>query len=266
MVTRQHDARAHARTHAMDAQLSALAKAQDEFRNAVSVGLGEMRTAYEGVARESASEAKGRASERDAARRAIETSEQAREKLEQKLLQCEEALREAKGALVETREQAKDVRDSDSIRFRCARDRGDDFDDSRVERPRFSTARGRDDDDVMCARVSPHAGPLEDAHADAREDWLECTRGIPAIRANSRGFTHSIANSSFDRRATRLDSNERLTRVSRRDAGDPNALERIERCDHQVVSNPGRKEEERGDAQATRARVEAAAHHHEDEG
>ena len=46
----------------MDAQLSALAKAQDEFRNAVSVGLGEMRTAYEGVARESASEAKGRAS------------------------------------------------------------------------------------------------------------------------------------------------------------------------------------------------------------
>ena len=109
----------------MDAQLSALAKAQDEFRNAVSVGLGEMRTAYEGVARESASEAKGRASERDAARRAIETSEQAREKLEQKLLQCEEALREAKGALVETREQAKDVRDFDSL-ARCARDRGDD--------------------------------------------------------------------------------------------------------------------------------------------
>ena len=140
MVTRQHDARAHARPRTMDAQLSALAKAQDEFRNAVSVGLGEMRTAYEGVARESASEAKGRASERDAARRAIETSEQAREKLEQKLLQCEEALREAKGALVETREQAKDVRDSDSIRFRCARDRGDDFDDSRVERPRLSTA------------------------------------------------------------------------------------------------------------------------------
>ena len=140
MVTRQHDARAPARPRTMDAQLSALAKAQDEFRNAVSVGLGEMRTAYEGVARESASEAKGRASERDAARRAIETSEQAREKLEQKLLQCEEALREAKGALVETREQAKDVRNSDSIHFRCARDRGDDFHDSRVERARFSTA------------------------------------------------------------------------------------------------------------------------------
>ena len=58
MVTRQHDARAPARPRTMDAQLSALAKAQDEFRNAVSVGLGEMRTAYEGVARESASEAK----------------------------------------------------------------------------------------------------------------------------------------------------------------------------------------------------------------
>ena len=50
-VTRQHDARAPARPRTMDAQLSALAKAQDEFRNAVSVGLGEMRTAYEGVAR-----------------------------------------------------------------------------------------------------------------------------------------------------------------------------------------------------------------------
>ena len=189
MVTRQHDARAHARPRTMDAQLSALAKAQDEFRNAVSVGLGEMRTAYEGVARESASEAKGRASERDAARRAIETSEQAREKLEQKLLQCEEALREAKGALVETREQAKDVRDSDSIHFRCARDRGDDFHDSRVERARFSTARGREDDDVMRARVSPRAGPLEDARADAREDGLECTcasRRSARIRANSR--------------------------------------------------------------------------------
>ena len=59
-----------------------------------------------------------------------------------------------------------------------------DFHDSRVERARFSTARGREDDDVMCARVSPHAGPLEDAHADAREDWLECARA-PAIRANS---------------------------------------------------------------------------------
>ena len=200
MVTRQHDARAHARPRTMDAQLSALAKAQDEFRNAVSVGLGEMRTAYEGVARESASEAKGRASERDAARRAIETSEQAREKLEQKLLQCEEALREAKGALVETREQAKDVRDSDSIHFRCARDRGDDFHDSRVERARFSTARGREDDDVMCARVSPHAGPLEDAHADAREDWLELRARIPAIRANS--FEREF----FDRRdSTRLE-------------------------------------------------------------
>ena len=127
--------RAPARPRTMDAQLSALAKAQDEFRNAVSVGLGEMRTAYEGVARESASEAKGRASERDAARRAIETSEQAREKLEQKLLQCEEALREAKGALVETREQAKDVRDS--IQWRDARAIGAmmiDFHDSRVER------------------------------------------------------------------------------------------------------------------------------------
>ena len=135
MVTRQHDARAPARPRTMDAQLSALAKAQDEFRNAVSVGLGEMRTAYEGVARESASEAKGRASERDAARRAIETSEQAREKLEKKILQCEEALREAKGALVETREQAKDVRDS--IQWRDARAIGAmmiDFHDSRVER------------------------------------------------------------------------------------------------------------------------------------
>ena len=154
MVTRQHDARAHARPRTMDAQLSALAKAQDEFRNAVSVGLGEMRTAYEGVARESASEAKGRASERDAARRAIETSEQAREKLEQKLLQCEEALREAKGALVETREQAKDVRDS--IQFRCARDRGDDdFHDSRVERGAIldrARSRGRRCD--VCARVT----------------------------------------------------------------------------------------------------------------
>ncbi len=263
MVTRQHDARAHARTHAMDAQLSALAKAQDEFRNAVSVGLGEMRTAYEGVARESASEAKGRASERDAARRAIETSEQAREKLEQKLLQCEEALREAKGALVETREQAKDVRDSDSIRFRCARDRGDDFDDSRVERPRFSTARGRDDDDVMCARVSPRRDLSKTRTRTRVKIGSNCAR---ESRRSARIRMHSIANSSFDRRATRLDSNERLTRVSRRDAGDSNAFERIERCDHQVVSNPGRKEEERGDAQATRARVEAAAHHHEDEG
>jgi hypothetical protein len=62
--TRQLDARAHA---TMDAQLNALAKAQDALRNAVSVGLGEMRTAYEGVARESATEAKGRASEREAA-------------------------------------------------------------------------------------------------------------------------------------------------------------------------------------------------------
>ena len=114
----------------------------------------------------------------------------------------------------------------------------------------------------MCARVLPHAGPLEDAHADAREDWLECAR---APRRSARP-EHSSAQSSFDRRATRLDSNERLTRVSRRDAGESNALERIERCNHQVVSNPGRKEEERGDAQATRARVEAAAHHHEDEG
>ena len=191
MVTRQHDARAHARPRTMDAQLSALAKAQDEFRNAVSVGLGEMRTAYEGVARESASEAKGRASERDAARRAIETSEQAREKLEQKLLQCEEALREAKGALVETREQAKDVRDSDSIHFRCARDRGDDFHDSRVERARFSTARGREDDDVMRARVSPRAGPLEDARADAREDGLECARASRRS-ARIRAFERAI--------------------------------------------------------------------------
>jgi len=145
MGTRQLDARART---TMDAQLSALAKAQDEFRNAVSVGLGEMRTAYEGVARESANEAKGRASEREAARRAIETSEQAREKLEQKLLQCEEALREAKGALVETREQAKDVRVGGS----SARAIGRCISRSRRERAMRGRGRGGDDDETMCTR------------------------------------------------------------------------------------------------------------------
>ena len=52
----------------------------------------------------------------------------------------------------------------------------------------------------MCARVLPHAGPLEDAHADAREDWLELRARIPAIRANS--FEREF----FDRRdSTRLE-------------------------------------------------------------
>ena len=43
----------------------------------------------------------------------------------------------------------------------------------------------------MCARVLPHAGPLEDAHADAREDWLECACA-PRRSARIRAFERAI--------------------------------------------------------------------------
>ena len=94
----------------MDGSLANLARAQDEFRNAVSVGLSEIKSAYETVVKDSAMEHKGREEERERARRTIETAENDKEKLETKLTQCEEALKETKNVLMETREQAKDVR------------------------------------------------------------------------------------------------------------------------------------------------------------
>ena len=94
----------------MDGSLANLARAQDEFRNAVSVGLSEIKSAYETVVKDSATEHKGREEERERARRTIETAENDKEKLETKLTQCEEALKETKNVLMETREQAKDVR------------------------------------------------------------------------------------------------------------------------------------------------------------
>lgn len=94
----------------MDGSLANLSRAQDEFRNAVSVGLSEIKSAYETVVKDSATEHKGREEERERARRTIETAENDKEKLETKLTQCEEALKETKNVLMETREQAKDVR------------------------------------------------------------------------------------------------------------------------------------------------------------
>ena len=94
----------------MDGSLANLARAQDEFRNTVSVGLSEIKSAYETVVKDSATEHKGREEERERARRTIETAENDKEKLETKLTQCEEALKETKNVLMETREQAKDVR------------------------------------------------------------------------------------------------------------------------------------------------------------
>ena len=94
----------------MDAQLLALAKAQDEFRQTVAVGLTDLKSIYDSCAREHANEQKQRANEQESARRAIDGANGEREKLEQKLMQCEHALSETKHALVETREKAKDVR------------------------------------------------------------------------------------------------------------------------------------------------------------
>jgi len=94
----------------MNGSLANLARAQDELRNAVSVGLSEIKSAYETVVKDSETEHKGREQEREQARRAIETAESDKEKLETKLTQCEEALKETKNVLMETREQAKDVR------------------------------------------------------------------------------------------------------------------------------------------------------------
>ena len=94
----------------MDGSLANLARAQDEFRNAVSVGLSEIKSAYETVVKDSATEHNGREEGREWARRTIETAENDKEKLETKLTQCEEALKETKNVLMETREQAKDVR------------------------------------------------------------------------------------------------------------------------------------------------------------
>jgi len=200
--SRQLDARAHA---TMDAQLNALAKAQDALRNAVSVGLGEMRTAYEGVARESATEAKGRASEREAARRAIETSEQAREKLEQKLLQCEEALREAKGALVETREQAKDVR----VGVSSARAIGRRISRTRREHAMRGRGRGGDDDETMYTRVSRRRATRRRSRA--------MTRARMGVVLEFPNHVDSRAGDGELERRT----DDASTRVSYRDAGEP---------------------------------------------
>jgi len=94
----------------MDAQLLALAKAQDDFRQQVAVGLTDLKSIYDACAREHGNEVKQRANEHESARRAIEGANAERDKLEQKLVQCEHALSETKHALVETREKAKDVR------------------------------------------------------------------------------------------------------------------------------------------------------------
>ena len=94
----------------MNGSLANLARAQDELRNAVSVGLSEIKSAYETVVKDSETEHKGHEQEREQARRAIETAESDKGKLETKLTQCEEALKETKNVLMETREQAKDVR------------------------------------------------------------------------------------------------------------------------------------------------------------
>ena len=105
--------RSHSRqcaTTTMDAQLLALAKAQDDFRQQVAVGLTDLKSIYDACAREHGNEAKQRANEQESARRAIEGAHAERDKLEQKLVQCEHALSETKHALVETREKAKDVR------------------------------------------------------------------------------------------------------------------------------------------------------------
>jgi len=101
-------------THAdaMEAPLAALARAQDELRNALAVGLGELRSAHDGVAVAASNEGKKNQAEREQSRVAIEREQAEREKLETKLTQCETALRETKAALVEARGEAKEVRDS----------------------------------------------------------------------------------------------------------------------------------------------------------
>jgi len=101
-------------THAdaMEQPLAALARAQDELRNALAVGLGELRSAHDGVAVAASNEGKKNQAEREQSRVAIEREQAEREKLETKLTQCETALRETKAALVEARGEAKEVRDS----------------------------------------------------------------------------------------------------------------------------------------------------------
>jgi len=96
----------------MEQPLAALARAQDELRNALAVGLGELRSAHDGVAVAASNEGKKHQSAREQSRVAIEREQAEREKLETKLTQCETALRETKAALVEARGEAKEVRDS----------------------------------------------------------------------------------------------------------------------------------------------------------
>ena len=116
-IDRSHSRRQCATT-TMDAQLLALAKAQDDFRQQVAVGLTDLKSIYDACAREHGNELKQRANEQESARRAIEGANAERDRLEQKLVQCEHALSETKHALVETREKAKDVRACDA----CARE------------------------------------------------------------------------------------------------------------------------------------------------
>ena len=101
----------------MDAQLLALAKAQDDFRQQVAVGLTDLKSIADACAREHAGEVKHHASEQERARIAIEGANAERDRLEQKLLQCEHALSETKHALMEMKEKAKDVRVCDAMRW-----------------------------------------------------------------------------------------------------------------------------------------------------
>ena len=94
----------------MDPVLQQLSRAQDAFHNALSVGMSEMKSAHDAVAKEAHAFEKARADEREAARNQRDHDANERRNLELKLTQCEEALKETKRVLLETREAAKDVR------------------------------------------------------------------------------------------------------------------------------------------------------------
>ena len=111
---RDDDCRRRRLSTSMDAQLLALAKAQDDFRQQVAVGLTDLKSIADACAREHAGEVKHHASEQERARIAIEGANAERDRLEQKLMQCEHALSETKHALVEMKEKAKDVRVCDA--------------------------------------------------------------------------------------------------------------------------------------------------------
>jgi len=97
----------------MEQPLANLARAQDELRNALSVNLGELRSAHDGVAAAAANALRERRREREESRTALEREASERARLETKLTQCETALRETKAALGEARSEAKEVSEND---------------------------------------------------------------------------------------------------------------------------------------------------------